>query len=116
SVIPILMLFLFVIGGLYLGLFTPTESGAFGAFGALLLSRVMKKLTWEKFYSAVGSALRSSAMVLMLIVGAMVFSRFITMTRLPIIVSEWIATLAVPTTLILIAILLIYVIGGAIMD
>ncbi len=116
SVIPIIMLFLFVIGGLYLGLFTPTESGAFGAFGALLLSLVMKKLTWEKFYSAVGSALRSSAMVLMLIVGAMVFSRFITMTRLPIIVSEWIATLAVPTTLILIAILLIYVIGGAIMD
>lgn len=116
GVIPILLLFLFVIGGLYLGFFTPTESGAFGAFGAMLLAFAMRKLTWENFRSAVASALRSSAMVLMLIVGAMVFSRFITMTRLPIFISEWIASLAVPATLILIAILLIYVIGGAIMD
>ncbi|SDH78566.1 TRAP transporter, DctM subunit [Alteribacillus persepolensis] len=116
GIIPIALLFMFVIGGLYLGWFTPTESGAFGAFGAFLLSFAMRKLTWERFKQAMVGTLKTSGMVLMLMVGAMVFGRFLTITRLPFAVAEWVSALAVPSIIILIAVLAIYVIGGAIMD
>lgn len=116
DVIPIALLFIFVIGGLYQGLFTPTESGAFGATGAIILSLAMGKLNWKNFQSAIAGALRSSAMVLMLVVGAMVFGRFLTITRLPYVVAEWVSNLPVPPMLVLISILIIYLIGGSIMD
>lgn len=116
DVIPIFLLFVFIIGGLYLGWFTPTESGAFGAFGAIILTLLMRRLTWARFKDAVAASLRSSIMVLMLVVGAMVFGRFLTITRLPHEVAEWINTLGFPPTFIIVCILIIYVIGGSIMD
>lgn len=116
DVIPIALLFIFVIGGLYKGFFTPTESGAFGAFGAIVLSLAMGKLNWKNFQIAVTGALRSSAMVIMLVVGAMMFGRFLTITRLPYEVSEWVSNLPVPPIFVLISILIIYIIGGSIMD
>ncbi|RST61165.1 TRAP transporter large permease [Siminovitchia terrae] len=116
DVIPIVLLFIFVIGGLYKGFFTPTESGAFGAFGAIVLSLAMGKLNWKNFQIAVAGALRSSAMVIMLVVGAMMFGRFLTITRLPYEVSEWVSNLPVPPIFVLISILIIYIIGGSIMD
>lgn len=116
GVIPTIALFVFVIGGLYLGWFTPTESGAFGAFGAIVLSLLMRKMTWEKFVQAVAGAIRSSAMVLMLVVGAMLFGRFLTLTRLPHEIALWVNELAIPATITMVLILLIYVIGGSLMD
>lgn len=116
DVIPIALLFIFVIGGLYKGFFTPTESGAFGAFGAIVLSLAMGKLNWKNFQIAIAGALRSSAMVIMLVVGAMMFGRFLTITRLPYEVSEWVSNLPVPPIFVLISILIIYIIGGSIMD
>jgi tripartite ATP-independent transporter DctM subunit len=116
GVIPVAILFVFVIGGLYVGIFTPTESGAFGAFGAIIISLAMGKMTRKNFQTALAGTLRSSAMVLMLVVGAMVFGRFLTITRLPYAVAEWVTNLPVPPIVVLIAILVIYVIGGSIMD
>lgn len=116
GVIPIFLLFVFVIGGLFIGWFTPTESGAFGAFGALILALLMRRLTWKNLVLAVSSTLRSSAMVMMLIVGAMVFGRFLTITRLPYEVADWVISLNIAPVFILITILFIYLIGGAIMD
>ncbi|MFD1707860.1 TRAP transporter large permease [Siminovitchia sediminis] len=116
GVVPVFLLFIFVIGGLFIGWFTPTESGAFGAFGALILAMAMRKLTWGKLVTATSSALKSSAMVMMLIVGAMVFGRFLTITRLPYDVADWAGSLNIAPILILIIILAIFVLGGAIMD
>lgn len=116
NVTPIFLLFLFVIGGLYLGFFTPTESGAYGAFGAIIITLLMRKLKWKYFIAAVISTLKTSAMIMMLIVGAILFGRFLTMARLSFIVSDFINTLQVPSLIILIIILLIYVIGGSLMD
>lgn len=116
GVIPIFLLFLFVVGGLYLGLFTPTESGAFGVLGALVLSILMRKLTWKNFVKAIESTLRTSAMVLLLVVSAVVFGRFLAITELPYMIAGWIEQINVPSIIILLMILLIYVIGGSIMD
>lgn len=116
GVIPVFLLFVFVIGGLFRGWFTPTESGAFGAFGAIVIALSLGKLTWESFRESVASTLRSSTMVILLIVGAMVFGRFLTLTRLPFAVAEWVVQLAIPPTAVLLIIILIFVIGGSLMD
>ena len=116
GVIPVFLLFVFVVGGLFRGWFTPTESGAFGSFGAILLALSMRKLSWENFRLSIASTLRSSTMVILLIVGAMVFGRFLTLTRLPFAVAEWVVKLAIPPSAVLIIILIIFVIGGSLMD
>ncbi|MDQ0286762.1 tripartite ATP-independent transporter DctM subunit [Desulfofundulus luciae] len=114
--VPSLLLFAFVIGGLFLGWFTPTESGAFGAFGAMLISLAMRKLNAENLKAALFGTLKSSTMVITLVIGAMVFGRFLAITRLPYEVASWASSLQVPPVLILVAILLVYLIGGALMD
>lgn len=116
GVIESLVLFIIVIGGLYAGWFTPTEAGAAGAFGALVISLIQRKLTWKTFSLAVTDTLRISAMVIMLVIGAVVFGRFLTITRLPFALAEWAAGLAVPPVAILMVVILIYLVGGALMD
>jgi|OM-RGC.v1.002714381 tripartite ATP-independent transporter DctM subunit len=114
--VPSLLLFAFVIGGLFLGWFTPTESGAFGAFGAMLISLAMRKLNADNLKAALFGTLKSSTMVITLVIGAMVFGRFLAITRLPYEVADWASSLQVPPVLILVAILLVYLAGGALMD
>lgn len=116
GVLPILLLFVFVIGGLYAGWFTPTESGAFGAFGAIVITLLMRKLTWEDFRTALISTLRTSAMVMMLVVGAILFGRFLTVTRLPMIVADYVTALPLPSTMLLLIIIVVFIVGGSLMD
>lgn len=116
GIIPIFALFAFVIGGLYFGLFTPTESGAFGAFGALVITLLMRRLSWNAFKEAVVGTLKTTAMIMMLVVGAVIFGRFLTTARLSFLISDFINSLAVPAVVVLAIIILIYIIGGALMD
>jgi len=116
GVIPTLLLFCFVIGGLFLGWFTPTESAAFGAFGAMVTALMMGRLSMEKLQLAVASSIKSGTMIITLIVGAMVFGRFLTITRLPYAIAEGVNGLQVPSILIIVAVLGIFVVGGALMD
>ncbi|MCL6559869.1 MAG: TRAP transporter large permease [Firmicutes bacterium] len=116
GLIPTLLLFVFVIGGLFLGWFTPTESGAFGAFGAMVISLAMGKLNFENLKAALFGTLKSATMVITLVVGAMVFGRFLAITRLPYEVANWADSLRVAPVFILVGILFIYLIGGSLMD
>jgi tripartite ATP-independent transporter DctM subunit len=116
GVIEPLLLFMLVIFGLYRGWFTPTEAGAVGSFGALVIALIQRKLSWKAFSMAVQDTLRISAMVMILIVGAVTFGRFLTVTRLPYNLAEWAAALPVSPMLILAVVILIYLIGGAVMD
>ena len=111
-----LILFSLVIGGLYAGWFTPTESGAAGSFGALLIGLGRRKLSTQEFAKAVTETIRISAMVVLLITGAVVFGRFLTVTRLPFELADWAASLNVPREVILFVVLLIYLVGGCLMD
>jgi tripartite ATP-independent transporter DctM subunit len=116
GVLESLALFLLVIGGLYAGWFTPTEAGAAGSFGAIIISLLQRKLTWASFKLAVTDTLRISAMVMMLVIGAIVFGRFLAVTRLPFVLAEWAAALPVPPVVILAVVIFIYLLGGAFMD
>lgn len=116
GVVETLVLFAGVIGGLYLGWFTPTEAGAAGAFGALLIAAARRNLTPQTLWTAVTETLRISAMVVLLVTGAVVFGRFLTLTRLPFDIANWASELPVAPVAILLVVLLIYLVGGALMD
>jgi tripartite ATP-independent transporter DctM subunit len=114
--IETLVLFLLVIGGLYLGWFTPTEAGAAGSCGALLLALVQRKMNREKFARAVLETVRISAMVIMLVAGGVVFGHFLTLAGLPLLLTDWVAALAAPPLAVLGIVVLAYVLGGMFMD
>jgi tripartite ATP-independent transporter DctM subunit len=116
GVVETLILFMLVIGGLYLGWFTPTEAGAAGAFGALVIGLVRRRLSWQGLVQSVAETLRISAMVVLLITGAVLFGRFLTVSRLPFELADWAAALPVWPGAIFLVVLLIYVIGGMLMD
>jgi tripartite ATP-independent transporter DctM subunit len=111
-----MILFLLVIGGLYAGWFTPTEAGAAGSFGALLIGLVRRKLSKQEFVKAVAETIRISAMVVLLITGAVIFGKFLTVTRLPFELADWASSLNVPREAILLVVLLIYLVGGCLVD
>ncbi|MCL4181919.1 MAG: TRAP transporter large permease [Burkholderiaceae bacterium] len=116
GVIETLILFVLVIGGLYVGWFTPTEAGAAGAFGALVIGLARRRLSLKEIVLSASETLRISAMVVLLITGAVLFGRFLTVSRLPFELADWAAALPVPSFTIMMVVVLIYLIGGCLMD
>lgn len=112
-----IILFGLVMGGLYTGAYTPTEAGAAGAFFALLIAgTIRRRLTWKGLISSITDALRVTCMVIVIIWGAVIFGRFLTISRLPFLAVDFVSTLQVPPFLIMVCILLIYAIAGMVMD
>jgi tripartite ATP-independent transporter DctM subunit len=116
GVIEAIIIFIIVIGGLYAGFFTPTEAGAVGVFFALVVTVLTRRLSWKGLVSSVTDTLKISSMVFFLVTGAIIFGRFLAVTRLPFQVAEFASGLAVSPYVILAVILLIYLIGGCFVD
>lgn len=111
------ILFGLVMGGLYTGAYTPTEAGAAGAFFALLIAgTIRRKLTLKGLVSSFTDALRVTCMVIVIVWGAVIFGRFLTISRLPFLAVDFVSTLQIPPFMIIICILLIYTIAGMVMD
>lgn len=109
-------LFLLVMLGLYFGFFTPAEAGAAGSFFAVIISVVQGRLSWKGFLNSVTDTLRISCMVIMIVAGAVMFGRFLTVTRIPFDIAAWVIELPVPNMVIMMIIFAIYIVGGAVMD
>jgi tripartite ATP-independent transporter DctM subunit len=116
GVIEALIIFILILGGLYLGLFTPTEAGAAGVFFTLVVTTITGRLTWKGLLNSIVDTLKISSMVFFLITGAIIFGRFLAITRLPFIVAEFASSLPVSPNVILAFILVIYLIGGCFVD
>lgn len=114
--VEMLILFLLVMSGLYFGFFTPTEAGAVGSLIAVLIGVVQHRLSWKGFVASVLDTLRVSCMVIIIIAGAMIFGRFLAVTRIPFNLANWVIELPVPKTAIMLIIFAIYVLGGMVMD
>jgi len=111
-----LAVFILVMGGLFIGLFTPTEAAAVGAFGVLFVSLIRRQLTWQAFVNALYETLGTSCMVMMLIAGAVVFGKFLAVTRIPFDIATWVGGFDLPPYIIMAIIVFIYFIGGCFMD
>ncbi|OQY02055.1 MAG: C4-dicarboxylate ABC transporter permease [Desulfobacteraceae bacterium 4572_123] len=109
-------LFLLVMLGLYFGYFTPTEAGAAGSFFAVVISVLQGRLSWKGFLASVSDTLRVSCMVITIIAGAMIFGRFLAVTRIPFDIAQWVVGLPVSDMVIMAIIFAIYIVGGAVMD
>jgi len=116
GVIEAVAIFVLVIGGLYAGFFTPTEAGAVGVFFALVVILITHRLTWKGLVNSMVDTLKISCMVFFLVTGAIIFGRFLAVTRLPFMVAEFASGLPVSPYVILIFILAIYMIGGCFVD
>ena len=111
-----LTLFVVVIGGIYLGVFTPTEAAGFGAFGAFIFALLRKRLTWKTLIECLRETGRTTAFIFLIIIGANIFSSFLGISRIPMELADFIAGLHMPRLLILALIVLIYIALGCVMD
>jgi tripartite ATP-independent transporter DctM subunit len=111
-----LAVFIMVMGGLFMGIFTPTEAAAVGSFGVLLVSLIRRQLTWEGFKKSLYETLGTSCMVMLLIAGAVIFGKFLAVTRIPFDIASWVGGIDLPPYLIIAIVILIYFIGGCFMD
>jgi C4-dicarboxylate transporter, DctM subunit len=111
-----LFLFLLVMGGMYLGWFTPTEAAAVGAFGALIVSLAKRKVTWQGFTSCLLETGRTTAMLVTIFIGAMIFNYFIAVTNLPTDLAQLVTGAGLSRNTVLFLILLMYLFLGCIMD
>ncbi|MFC1901859.1 TRAP transporter large permease subunit [Chloroflexota bacterium] len=109
---PILLLFVTVIGGIYGGLFTPTEGGGFGAMMALIIGLILKRFTWQLFINALIETSKLIGMAFLILIGAMIFSQFLAMSRLPMMTADFVAGLAVPPAITMVVILLLLLVLG----
>ncbi|MGK9054981.1 TRAP transporter large permease [Xaviernesmea oryzae] len=111
-----LLLFFFVIGGLYGGLFTPTEAGGVGAGGAFIIGLLRGKLDRQKILTSLLQATRTAAAVFTILIGALLFGYFLTITGTPQKVTAFLGGLGIGPYGVLLLIILMYLVLGCIMD
>ena len=112
----VLLLFIIVMGGIYLGLFTPTEAAGIGSGGAFLFAIVRRKLTWRILYTVLVETARTSAMMFILLIGAILFSNFINVAGLPAQLSGWLNALGAEPMMVMICILAVYLVLGCLLE
>jgi tripartite ATP-independent transporter DctM subunit len=112
----ILLLFFIVIGGLYTGWFTPTEAAGVGAFGALVITLIKRRLTWSNLTESLSQTTKTTAMVFLILIGAHIFGYFLTLSEIP----EQLSILATEAGLnryvILSIIIVMYIVLGCFME
>lgn len=112
----VVLLFIVVIGGIYRGVFTPTEAAGVGAFGSFFFALIKGRLGWGNFKESLLSTMKTTGMIFMIILGAMIFGYFLSVTRLPTELAHFVSGLPINRYAILAIILIITLALGCIMD
>ncbi len=113
---PVILIFVAVVGGIYAGIFTPTEAAAVGAAGTGLVALASGQMTWGKLNQAILSTAASSAMIFLIILGAGIYNNFLSLTQLPQTASAWVGDQGFSPWFILTLVLIMYLIFGCVMD
>jgi C4-dicarboxylate transporter DctM subunit len=116
GLIEVVVLFVVVMGGLFIGVFTPNEAGAVGAFGGLVIAIVRRQLSWHGFFMALSSSTVTTCMILMIVAGATVFGHFLAVSTIPSVLSGWVVGLPIPNWAVMLVIMFFFFIGGCFMD
>ena len=116
GVLETLLLFSMVMGGIFFGIFTPTEAAAAGAFFTLLIAILRGQLTWRGFVQSLADTTRISCMVMVIVTGATIFGHFMAITRVPYDLARWVSSLPLHRSAIMGVIILVYLFGGCFMD
>ena len=116
GIIGLAILGVLVIGGIYLGWFTPIEAGGIGAAGALVIAVVRRRMSWQKLFSALVDTAKITGMVFAIIMGALVLNQFLAVTGLPTAAAQAVANSGLGALAVLAIIVVFYIIGGCLMD
>jgi tripartite ATP-independent transporter DctM subunit len=113
---PIIILIALVLGGIYGGYFTPTEAGAAGALGALIVSLAKRRLSWASFWQVLVQTGHTTSSICFLIVGASLYSRMLAMSGMPSWLGSWVVDSGLGITGIIVAMMVVIVLLGTILD
>ncbi|MFO7859942.1 MAG: TRAP transporter large permease [Desulfosalsimonas sp.] len=116
GLVETLVIFVLVMGGLFKGIFTPTEAGGIGAFCTLAVALIRRNLNMEGFVQALFETTRITCMILVIVAGATIFSRFMAVTRIPFDIAGWITALDMSPAMIMCLIIGVYFLGGCFID
>ena len=116
AILPIIVIFLLVFGGIYGGYFTPTEGAAVGAAATFVAALLKRELTWAKFLRCFYATAESSAMIFLIFIGADLMNSALALTQVPNQLAEVVGSWGLQPLMVVTAILLFYVVLGAVMD
>jgi tripartite ATP-independent transporter DctM subunit len=105
-----------VIGGLYLGVFTPTEAAGIGATGAFAVALARRTLTFAVLMQVLVETVRTTAIMFAILIGGLVFSNFVNIAGMPAAISAWVGSLQVPPVAVIFAIIGIYFVLGCVLE
>ncbi len=111
----VIVLFIFVIGGMYKGLFTPMEGAGMGAFGTLVVCLCRRRLSWRGFINSLLETSKVTAVCVSILIGANIFGVFLTTSKVPMVLAQTVVSMQVPPIVTLLVILIVYLIMGCIM-
>ncbi len=112
----VVVLFVVVMGGIYGGVFTATEGAAMGAFGAMVFAYARRALTWKSLFASLVESARTTAMIFMILIGALVFAEFVNITTMPKDLTDFVSRFQLHPIAVVAAIMVIYVILGTAME
>jgi tripartite ATP-independent transporter DctM subunit len=113
---PVVLLFVLVIGGIYGGVFTATEGAGIGAGGAFLFALARRALTWRVLVEVLVESARTTSMLFMILIGALIFANFINYTTMPADLKSFVTQFGVHPVLVIVAICAVYVVLGTAME
>lgn len=112
----VIFLFALVMGGIVLGWFTPTEAGAIGAFGAIIISVARGRLSWAAARNAIYATLKTTGMIFGILFGALVFNSFVTASTIPLHIVDFVTQSGLPSMAVLALVLVVYFVLGMVLD
>src|SRR3954468_5224774 len=116
GVTSVIALFALVMGGIYGGVFTAVEGAGVGAFGALIFALARKTLTWQALYEALVESARTTSMLFLILIGALMFAEFVNITSMPSDLKAFIERMQVGPVVVVAVIMIIYVLLGTAME
>ena len=116
GVTSVIALFILVMGGIYGGVFTATEGAGVGALGALVFALARRALDWKSLYAALLESARTTSMLFLILIGALMFAEFVNITSMPKDLTEFVTKFQVNPILVVAAIMIIYVLLGTAME
>jgi C4-dicarboxylate transporter, DctM subunit len=116
AVWPVMLVAIIVVGGIYGGIFTPTEGAAVGAVAMLLVGLLRRSLSWKDFLTSLLQTAETTALIFLILLGAEVFNAFLAFSQLPTSAAAMITEAGLPPYAVLAVLLLFYIVLGAVMD
>ena len=116
AVWPVLLVAILVVGGIYGGVFSPTEGAAVGTVALLAIGLAQRSLTWATLRTSILNTASTTAMIFVILMGSEIFNAFLALSRMPMQAADYITSLGLPPYGVLAAILALYILLGAVMD